>query len=63
VLTAATEEALATPERLLGWQTGRPMRIVDPDGHVVREMDPDQPETPPESNAPRERKVTRGLAR
>ena len=37
VVTAATPEALETSARLLNWQTGKRVRIVDPDGQVLRE--------------------------
>ena len=39
-MTAAGEEALGVPTRLLSWQTGKRLRIVDPDGRVVREIEP-----------------------
>jgi hypothetical protein len=41
VVTAADEPTLGVPSRLLGWQTGKRLRIVDPDGRVVREIAPD----------------------
>ncbi|HKA25716.1 MAG TPA: hypothetical protein VKF80_12120 [Candidatus Eisenbacteria bacterium] len=28
------------PTRLLSWQTGKRLRVVDPDGRVVREIEP-----------------------
>jgi len=40
VVTAADEGTLAVPSRLLSWQTGKRLRIVDPDGRVVREIEP-----------------------
>ena len=43
VVTAADEPTLGVPSRLLGWQTGKKLRIVDPDGRVVREIDPATP--------------------
>lgn len=38
VVTAADEASLGVPTRLLGWQTQKRLRIVDPDGRVVREI-------------------------
>ncbi len=38
VMTATTAEVLETPLRLLGWQTGKRVRVVDPDGRVVKEV-------------------------
>lgn len=61
-MTAAEEKALDTHVRLLNWQTGRPLRIVDPDGRVIRELDPPGPFTPQVSNAPRERTAGRANA-
>jgi len=43
VVTAADEPTLGVPSRLLGWQTGKRLRIVDPDGRVVREIAPATP--------------------
>jgi len=40
VVTAASEAQLATSARLLGWQTGKRLRLVDPDGRVLREIPP-----------------------
>lgn len=40
VLTANTREALETSARVLSWQTGKPLRLVDPDGAVLEELQP-----------------------
>lgn len=40
VMTAAEEASLGVPTRLLSWQTGKRLRVVDPDGRVVREIEP-----------------------
>jgi hypothetical protein len=39
-MTAAEDASLGVPTRLLSWQTGKRLRIVDPDGRIVREIDP-----------------------
>ena len=44
-MTAAEDAALGVPTRLLSWQTGKRLRIVDPDGRIVREIDPEATET------------------
>jgi hypothetical protein len=44
VLTANTMAELETSARVLGWQTGKLLRLVDPDGKVLREIEP-QPKT------------------
>ena len=49
-MTAADEESLGVPTRLLGWQTGKRLRIVDPDGRVVREIAPGTPSKAAESS-------------
>jgi hypothetical protein len=40
VQTARTQGELETAARVLGWQTGRLLRLVDPDGQVLREIQP-----------------------
>jgi len=40
VVTAANEDMLTVPSRLLRWQTGKSLRVVDPDGRIVRELSP-----------------------
>jgi hypothetical protein len=42
-MTAAEDASLGVPTRLLSWQTGKRLRIVDPDGRIVREIDPAAP--------------------
>jgi hypothetical protein len=39
-MTAAEDASLGVPTRLLSWQTGKRLRVVDPDGRVVREIEP-----------------------
>lgn len=51
VVTAVSSEALATSARTLNWQTQSPVRIVDPEGHVVRRLDPDDSQDAPVSRA------------
>jgi len=45
VVTAASQDMLTVPSRLLRWQTGKPLRVVDADGRVVRELSPWPAET------------------
>jgi hypothetical protein len=40
VMTAAEDASLGVPTRLLSWQTGKRLRVVDPDGRIVREIGP-----------------------
>jgi hypothetical protein len=40
VLTANTLEELETSARVLGWQTGKLLRLLDPEGNVLREIQP-----------------------
>lgn len=40
MLTAKTLGELETSARVLGWQTGKLLRLVDPDGRVLREIQP-----------------------
>ena len=40
MLTANTLAELETSARVLSWQTGNLLRLVDPDGKVLREISP-----------------------
>jgi hypothetical protein len=60
VVTAVTPEALDTSARLLSWQTEKRVRILDPEGQVLREAEPPAPSTV-ESGAVRERTVSRAV--
>lgn len=40
MVTAVSAEALEVSSRTLVWQKQRPARIVDPEGNVVRMIDP-----------------------
>ena len=42
VLTANTLGELETSARVLSWQTGKLLRLVDPDGKILREISPPQ---------------------
>jgi hypothetical protein len=58
VVTALTPEALETSARLLSWQTEKRVRILDPDGRMVREAGP-SPLSAAGSGAAGERTVSR----
>lgn len=38
--TAMTLAELESAARVLGWQTGKPLRFVDPEGRILREIQP-----------------------
>jgi hypothetical protein len=44
VVTAVSAEVLATSARTLNWQTQSPVRIVDPEGMVVQQIESPLPE-------------------